>query len=129
MADNFEKLQCWQACQELKAFLKEQVLSKLPKEEKYDLYSQILKASRSSTANIAEGWGRYHYKDNIKFLLNARGSVAELLDHTLEAKECNYISESTLGKIRTLIDKCIQLINGYIRYLRKQSEEDIKNKD
>ena len=123
MAENFEKLHCWQACNELKKCFKEKVLIKLPKEERYDLYSQILRASRSATANIAEGWGRYHYKDNVKFLLNARGSVAELLDHSLEAKDCNYITEETLKEIRHQIDKCIQLINGYIRYLRKQGEK------
>ncbi|MDT0554141.1 four helix bundle protein [Urechidicola vernalis] len=115
MAENFEKLKCWQACHELKKYFKENVLTKLPKEEKYDLYSQILRASRSATANIAEGWGRYHYKDNVRFLLNARGSVAELLDHALEAGDCNYISSAILIEIREIIDKCIRLINGYIK--------------
>ena len=85
MADNFEKLECWKKCFELKVFVKERVLVPLPASEKYDLHSQLLRASRSATANIAEGWGRYHYKENIKFLLNARGSVAEVLGHGLEA--------------------------------------------
>lgn len=81
-----------------------------------------MRASRSATANIAEGWGRYHYKENIKFLLNARGSIAEILDHSLEAKSWDYISESSLDIIRTKVDDCIKLINGYIRYLRKQND-------
>ncbi len=123
MADNFEKLQCWQSCDELKKYLKENVLIHLPKEERYELYSQILRASRSATVNIAEGWGRYYYKENVKFLLNARGSVSELLDHSIEAKAYDYISDSILMEIRIKIDKCIKLINGYIRYLRKQNYE------
>ena len=86
MAENFEKLHCWQACFQLKTFLKEEILPELPKTERFELFSQILRASRSATANIAEGWGRFHYKDNIKFLINARGSVAEILDHALEAQ-------------------------------------------
>lgn len=57
MAGNFEELHCWQACYSLKVYLKENVLNKLPKTEKFELYSQILRAARSSTANIAEGWG------------------------------------------------------------------------
>ena len=122
MADNFEKLQCWQACNDLKLYLKENILCHLPKSERFELYSQMLRASRSATANIAEGWGRYHYKENIKFLLNARGSVAEILDHSLEAKSWDYISESNLDIIRTKVDDCIKLINGYIRYLRKQND-------
>ena len=120
--NNFEKLQCWQACNELKLYLKENVLCHFPKSERFELYLQILRASRSATANIAEGWGRYHYKENIKFLLNARGSVAEILDHSLEAKSWDYISESNLDIIRTKVDDCIKLINGYIRYLRKQND-------
>ena len=122
MADSFERLECWQRCNELKMFLKENVLSKLPASERYELYSQILRASRSSTANIAEGWGRYHYKDNIKFLVNARGSIAEILDHTIEAKNWNYISEDTLKEIRNQTTRCMLVINGYIRYLRKSNE-------
>ncbi|HET7361250.1 MAG TPA: four helix bundle protein [Salinimicrobium sp.] len=123
MAGNFEELHCWQACNVLKTFLKTTILVKLPKTERFELYSQILRASRSATANIAEGWGRYHFKENIKFLLNARGSVAETLDHGIEAKSWNYISDKELDEIRNQTEKCIQLINGYIRYLRKKNEE------
>lgn len=103
-------------------FLKENVLRKLPASERYDLYSQILRASRSSTANIAEGWGSYHFKDNIKFLVNARGSVAQILDHTIEAESWNYITKETLIEIRCQTTRYMQVINGYIRYLRKSNE-------
>jgi len=122
MAENFESLECWQRCNELKMFLKENVLRKLPASERYELHSQILRASRSSTANIAEGWGRYHFKDNIKFLVNARGSVAEILDHAIEAESWNYITKETLIEIRSQTTRCMQVINGFIRYLRKSNE-------
>ena len=95
---------------------------KLPNSERYELYSQILRSSRSATANIAEGWGRYHYKENIKFLYNARGSVAEIIDHALEARSWNYITDETLENIRLQTTRCIQVINGYIRYLRKTNQ-------
>ncbi|WP_432411026.1 four helix bundle protein [Rasiella sp. SM2506] len=100
MAGNFEELHCWQACYNLKIYLKENILTKLPKTEKFELYSQILRAARSATANIAEGWGRYHYNENINFLRFSRGSVAEILDHSIEAKDCNYIDLETLKEIR-----------------------------
>lgn len=123
MGENFENLQCWMACNDLKLYIKTRVLPALPKTERYELYNQLLRASRSATANIAEGWGRYHYKDNIKFLLNARGSVAEILDHSLEAKSWNYITDEVLSEIRNNTDSSIRLLNGYIRYLRKQNSE------
>lgn len=116
MASHFEELHCWQACYELKNYLKNNVLNKLPKTEKFELHSQLLRAARSATANIAEGWGRYHYKENINHLRYSRGSVAEILDHTIEAKDCNYITLEILNEVRLQIEKCIKLINGYIRY-------------
>lgn len=123
MAGNFEELKCWQECYNLKVYLKENILKQLPKTERFELHSQILRAARSSTANIAEGWGRYHYKENINFLRFSRGSVAEILDHCIEAKDCDYITEEILLEIRLHTDKCIQLINGYIRYLRNKNDE------
>ncbi len=44
---------------------------------------QLLRAARSTTANIAEGYGRFHYLDNAKFCSNARGSCWEVLDHLI----------------------------------------------
>ncbi len=123
MASNFEELKCWQACYNLKIYLKENVLVKLPKHEKFELYSQILRAARSSTANIAEGWGRYHYKENINFLRFSRGSISEILDHSIEAKDCDYIDLETLTEIREQTERCIQLINGFIRYLQSQNDK------
>lgn len=64
MASGFEDLNCWKACQELKFYIKENVLVKLPNDEKFDLFSQLRRASRSATANIAEGYGRYYDKSN-----------------------------------------------------------------
>lgn len=49
-----------------------------PKEERYGLTSQTRRAAVSVTLNIAEAFGRYHYKDRIKFLHQARGSLFEL---------------------------------------------------
>ena len=123
MASNFEDLDCWKACYDLKLYVKKEILTNLPKTERFELYSQLLRAARSGTANIAEGWGRYHYKENVKFLLNARGSVAEILDHGIEAKDCDYISDEVLKTLRNKVESCLRLINGYIKYLRNRSKE------
>ncbi len=40
----------------------------LPSKEKYCLIDQLMRASSSVGANIAEGFGRYHTKEYIKFL-------------------------------------------------------------
>lgn len=118
----FEDLECWQACNQLKVFIKEEVLVNFPKTERFELYSQLLRASRSATANVAEGWGRYHYKESIKFFLNARGSCAECLDHLLEANSCGYIEAKALSEGRLQIQMALRLLNGYIRYLRNSNK-------
>jgi four helix bundle protein len=125
MSSNFVDLKCWQLCNDLKAYLRENILQLFPKTERFELYLQLKRASRSATANIAEGWGRYHYKDNIKFLIIDRGSIAEVLDHILEAKSCEYISVEQVNEVRNKTNDSNKVINGYIRYLRnKDNDED-----
>jgi len=53
MASNFETLDCWKECYSLKLYVKQEILIKLPKTEGFELYSQLLRSSRSATANIA----------------------------------------------------------------------------
>ena len=62
-----------------------------PDKEQYGLTSQIRRSAASIGANIAEGFGRYHFKDKIKFYLNARGSSTETQSHLLLAKDLGYL--------------------------------------
>jgi len=67
---NFTSLRCWQYCREVKLFFYSEIIALLPKEELHNLNYQIRKSSRSITANIAEGTGRFHYQEAIQFHLN-----------------------------------------------------------
>jgi four helix bundle protein len=91
-----------------------------PQYERYLLTDQIIRASRSATNCIAEGYGRYHYQENIQFCRQSRGSLFELMDHIIIAAECDYIDEdkqeSTIHDIKAAIKK----LNGYIKYLNNQ---------
>ncbi|MFN0082971.1 MAG: four helix bundle protein [Ferruginibacter sp.] len=62
---------------------------KFPKEERYELVSQIKRSSRSITANIAEGYGRYTYLDTRHFFIIARGSVTDTMEHLMTALDEN----------------------------------------
>jgi len=95
------------------------VVPLLPKNEKYRLISQILDAARSTTANIAEGYGRYHYLDNAKFCSNSRGSCWEVLDHLITAYDEKLISNEIYTKGRNLVIDAVRLVNGYMNYLRR----------
>src|SRR5437764_11158638 len=83
----FEELDCWKHCRSLRVFVARQAVPALPRHEQYRLADQMLRAARSTTANIAEGYGRFHYLDNAKFCSNARGSCWEVLDHLITSSD------------------------------------------
>ena len=118
----FEELKCWQACRDLRKFVSKSILPSLPKDERFRLTDQLIRATRSSTANIAEGYGRFHYLDNAKFCSNARGSVWETLDHLLTAHEDQFIDDQTLELGRDMVNTAVKILNGYIAYLRKSAQ-------
>ena len=75
----FEDLEVYKAGRGFRNAMYE-VSRRLPDFEKFELASQIRRAAVSLTNNIAEGHGRFHYLDQIKFMLQARGSLQELID-------------------------------------------------
>ena len=93
----------------------------LPDFEKYELGRQIRRrASVSLTNNIAEGHGRYHYLDEIKFELQARGSLAELVDDLNVCEDEHYLSPADVADLKKQAREVQRLINGYIRFLRNR---------
>jgi four helix bundle protein len=86
-----------------------------PKEELYGIVSQLRRAASSITANIAEGFARYHFKDKIRFYYQARGSVAEVQNFVLLAKDLNLINHLTSRKLGEQTIEAAKLINGLIR--------------
>lgn len=80
----------------------------------------MIRASRSVTANIAEGYGRFHYLENMRFCRHARGSLYELLDHFTVAQDEEYITDEQFDHFRNKILEVIKILNGYIKYLRNR---------
>jgi four helix bundle protein len=113
---SFEELQCWKLATELRRDVSV-LLKTFPASEKFELISQTRRASRSVTNNIAEGFGRYHYKEFIRFCRISRASLMELLDHLLIALDEGYIDQDQMLIFRTKIDACKGKLNGFIAYL------------
>jgi four helix bundle protein len=103
---DFRDLEVWKQCREIRRKIWK-TCKGFPPEEKYRLSDQMIRSSRSSTACIAEGYGRYHFQENIQFCRQARGSLYELIDHIGAAEECEYIDEkeahSLIDQIKTAI--------------------------
>jgi four helix bundle protein len=118
---DFRDLEVWKQCKSIRREIWS--LSKsLPKEEKYRLSDQMIRASRSSTSCIAEGYGRYHYQENIQFCRQSRGSLYELIDHLDTALDCEYIDESVTERFIDKIKNATRTLNGFIKYLKKRKE-------
>jgi len=122
-ASTFEDLAVWQRCRGLRKKISALVRD-FPKRDQFRLVDQMIRASRSVTANIAEGYGRYHYQENIQFCRQARGSLYELLDHFTVALDEEYISRKGFEEFQAEIFELVKLLNGYIKYLQKAKEDD-----
>lgn len=114
---DFTTLEAWKKCREVKLFFYNKILPRLPKEEKFNLDFQIRKASVSSTTNISEGYGRYHYQEGIQFYRISRGSLYELKDHLISCNDFNYIDDRLKIEGEELIESAKVTLNGYINYV------------
>jgi four helix bundle protein len=117
----FETLEIWIEGRELRKSFSVLVKT-FPPEEKYRLTDQIVRASRSVTNNIAEGHGRFHYREYIQFCRHSHGSLYELLDQICIASDENYIDDKIYNDFKDKINTIIRKVNGFISYLKKQKE-------
>lgn len=114
----FQDLACWKACKAVSSFVNGIILQ-LPKAEQYDLIDNIRRASRSCTRNIAEGFGRFHYQENIQFCRISRGSLTEIWDDIITCFDEKYISKEKFEEGELLLKKSLKILNGYIAYLER----------
>ncbi|MFH0891345.1 MAG: four helix bundle protein [Candidatus Falkowbacteria bacterium] len=75
---------------------------------------QFIRATDSIGANIAEGYGRYHHKDKIKFYYNSRGSLLESKHWTLLLAKRKLISKTNYDKIMSKLEKLHKKLNLFI---------------
>lgn len=87
--------------------------------EKKTIGMQLIRAADSISANIAEGFGRYHYRENINFCYYARGSFYETCDWVRKAKSRHLLSEEEIAEIEIFIEWFPSRLNAYIQYLKK----------
>lgn len=116
----FEDLDCYKLA--LQVFREAyRVAGFLPPEEKYNLGDQLRRAATSILLNIAEGYGRYHYLDSLRFYYIARGSLMETLSALIACDDRKY-TQNELKRQRELCHSALSSLNGYIRYVRTQQQ-------
>ena len=119
---SLETLEAWKKAKEFSLRVYREVLPLLPSNEKWNLDQQLRRSSNSVPANIAEGYGRFYYQENIRFCYNARGSLEETLSHIVICYELKYIPKSLYDSLEQDGEKLTQLINGYIGYLKRSKQ-------
>lgn len=97
--DTFEDLECYKAGRVLRKAISRWTQS-LPKYEEFRIKDQIIRSSRSITANIAEGFGRHNPQENLQFCRVSRGSLMETLEHLNTALDEDYLTEDAYNIMR-----------------------------
>jgi four helix bundle protein len=120
--DGLSRLKVWVRAKDFAISIYKRALPLLPSEEKWNLNQQLRRASLSIAANIAEGYGRFYYQDNVRFCYTARGSLDEVLSHLAIACELNFISKDLYQQLTAEGDEIDKMLNGYISYLKKSKQ-------
>ncbi|MFA7314895.1 MAG: four helix bundle protein [Candidatus Magasanikbacteria bacterium] len=96
---------------------------KYPDEEKYSLFSQTRRSSNSVLANIAEGHGRFFFKDKIRVMYIVRGELEETQSHLWVAYSQKYIKKEEWLKIEKDYETLKVKINNQINNWHTQNKK------
>ncbi len=99
---SFQDLDAWKVCHNLMIKIYD-FCEFLPDDELYNRVSQLKRAASSGPANIAEGYGRYHWQEAIQFCRQARGSVEEVHSNVISASD---LKQAPLEKCEDIYDEC-----------------------
>ena len=122
MVKNFYDLDVWKNGHQLVLKIYK-ITANFPKEEIYGITSQLRRAASSITANIAEGFARFHFKDKIKFYYQSRGSIAEVQNFILLARDLNLLENYICKEIGLETTELAKMLNGLIRSLEAQIQK------
>lgn len=110
---DFKDLNAWQEAHKLVLMIYE-ATRKFPKEEIFGLVIQMRRSAISITSNIAEGFGRQGYKEKIQFYYLAQGSLIELKNQVLIAKDVGYLKHQDFNELIRQADLAHKLLQGLI---------------
>ena len=117
----FEDLDVYKAARSFRGRIYK-LIKLLPSEEAFALAQQMRRAAVSLTNNIAEGYGRHHWQENMQFCRHSRGSLMELVDDINVCIDEGYSKAEFLEDLKDDATTLVRLLNGYIAYLKRQKE-------
>jgi four helix bundle protein len=120
---SYRDLDVWQQARVLVKIIY-QLTRSFPKDEQFGLISQLRRAVVSVPSNIAEGCGRNHFKDSTRFFFMARGSLYEVETQLIVSSDLGFLPEQEMETALSQITRCKKLLNGFINYFQKQTNND-----
>lgn len=127
MVDNIKNLEIYRLSLELSNHVYSFV-SKWDSFGKRTIGEQLVRSTDSIGANLAEGFGRFHFKENRLFCYYARGSLEETKHWLRLAIKRNLISEDYLSHIEPILVKLSPRLNAYIKSIGKKSQNPDESK-
>lgn len=121
---SFEKLRVYQLSEQLADEVWQIVFS-------WDYFAkdtvgkQLVRAVDSVGANIAEGCGRWNYKDNSRFIKISRGSLYETKHWLRRAYKRNLLEKSNIEKLKIIIDELLPKLTAYLRSIENASKKQL----
>ncbi|MCL6268280.1 four helix bundle protein [Flagellimonas myxillae] len=118
--NSFEELECWQKCRRVRIWVEKFLNDKIDNKD-FDMVQNLRRAARSTTRNIAEGFGRFHFKENIQFCRISRGSLFEIKDDLIICLDKNKVTQTEIAPGIKLVNEALHSVNGYIKYLNSKT--------
>ncbi|HEY0742424.1 MAG TPA: four helix bundle protein [Chryseosolibacter sp.] len=121
----FEDLRCWQSARLLvkHAFV---VCERGKLSKDYETRAQFKKAALSTMNNIAEGFGRFHKNDSLRFYDFSQSSALELQSMTYTLADVGYISEEEAFSLRTKAEETKNLTLGLVKHINNRNSKSIE---
>jgi four helix bundle protein len=91
---------------------------RFPVDERYGLTNQMRRAAVSVTSNIAEGFARRSYREKAQFYQTSRGSLIELCNQIIIAKDVGYLTDASFKELQQLIKTTLMVLNAFISSTR-----------
>ena len=118
---SFRELRVWQGAHKVVLAIY-RMTREFPTEERYGLSSQMRRAAVSIPANIAEGFGRHGNKEFARFVRIAKGSEAEVLNHLIDARDQELITEDEFRAAEHDSRKAMKAAIGLIKHLERTTK-------
>lgn len=96
------------------------ITNKFPDSEKYNLIKHLRESSRGCAANIAEGFGRYYFREKLQFYGIARGCLLEVFNDIETSYQVSYITKEMYAHFMAQIEKTHKMLNSMISNTARQ---------